>query len=136
MARSFAELKKAYPNDDPEVQRVAAAVRDHIKTEYDKVFGIGERLAARRVELGLTQEQVGKRAGLRQTEICRIERGKANPTQATLEKIATALEARLDLVVAASAITAGSPAGPSVGGMTPDTRQAPGATTEERRRRY
>jgi DNA-binding XRE family transcriptional regulator len=99
MARSFADLKKAYPNDDPDVQRVAAAVRDHIKTEYDKVFGIGERIAERREELGLTQGQVAKRAGVGQTEICRIERGKANPTRATLEKIATALEARLDLVV-------------------------------------
>lgn len=70
----------------------------HQLITYERTFGMGERLAGRREELGLTQGQVSERSGVRQSDISRIECGKANPPQATLEKIAAALEARLTLV--------------------------------------
>src|SRR4051794_19446966 len=89
---------RRYADGDAGVQRVAAAAEVHFEAAYQRTFGLGERIAALREELGLTQEQVAERSGVRQSDISRIERGRANPTQATLEKIATALGARLTVV--------------------------------------
>jgi transcriptional regulator with XRE-family HTH domain len=76
---------------------MAEAAKVHFEAAYEQAFGVGERIAARREQLHLTQEQVAQRAGIRQSEISRIERGKANPTQSTLEKVAAALDAQLVL---------------------------------------
>ncbi|MFI5932586.1 helix-turn-helix domain-containing protein [Actinoplanes sp. NPDC051494] len=96
--RSFDEVMRGYPADDAGVHRVADAARVHFEAAYERDFGLGERIAGRREELGLTQEQVAERSGVRQSDISRIERGRANPTRATLEKIAAALGAQLTLV--------------------------------------
>ena len=53
------------------------------------------RTARRRA--GLTQAQLGERAGLSQTDVARLERAGANPTAATLERLLRATGHRLDL---------------------------------------
>lgn len=98
MGRSFNEAVEPHlSNSDVEVQRFADAAKVHFEAAYQRTFGMGERLAARREELRLTQAQVAERSGIRQSDISRIERGKLNPTQATLEKIAAALDSQLVL---------------------------------------
>lgn len=97
MSRSYDEIMQRCRSDDAEVQRVVDAAEVHFEAAYERTFGMGERIAARREQLHLTQEQVATRAGVRQSDLSRIECGKANPTQATLEKIAAALGARLTL---------------------------------------
>ncbi|MFZ1721047.1 MAG: helix-turn-helix transcriptional regulator [Microgenomates group bacterium] len=52
-----------------------------------------------RKKLGLTQEQVAKRAHLPRTTISKIESGKHNPTISTLMSIATALNKSLQITV-------------------------------------
>lgn len=54
-----------------------------------KKFGNGVR--ARRLELGLSQEELGKRARLHRTYIGMIERAEKNITLENIEKIANAL---------------------------------------------
>jgi DNA-binding XRE family transcriptional regulator len=99
MGRSFDEAIQAHlDTSDVEVQRFADAAKVHFEAAYQRAFGMGERLAARREELRLTQAQVAERSGIRQSDISRIERGKLNATQATLEKIAAALDAQFVLV--------------------------------------
>ncbi len=56
-----------------------------------------ERLARRRHKLGLTQSEVAERSRVPQSEVSRIETGKANPTYATLVALADALGADLRL---------------------------------------
>jgi ribosome-binding protein aMBF1 (putative translation factor) len=51
-----------------------------------------------RVERGLTQRQLADLSGVPQADISRIERGGGNPTEATLQRLAGALERRLSLV--------------------------------------
>jgi transcriptional regulator with XRE-family HTH domain len=65
------------------------------KDKKDKT--VFQRLASRRRKLGLTQAEVAERAHLPQSEVSRIETGKANPTYATLKALADALEAELKL---------------------------------------
>jgi transcriptional regulator with XRE-family HTH domain len=50
------------------------------------------------VARGLSQRELSERSGVRQADISRIERGAGNPTEATLQRLASALEKRLELV--------------------------------------
>ena len=54
--------------------------------------GLGERIKRRRIELGLSQEDLAKRLGLKsKSTICKIERGDDNLTTTAITKYANAL---------------------------------------------
>lgn len=54
--------------------------------------GLGERLKQKRIELGLSQEELAKRLGLKsKSTICKIERGEDNLTTTAIRKYAEAL---------------------------------------------
>ncbi|MGD0453440.1 MAG: helix-turn-helix transcriptional regulator [Solirubrobacteraceae bacterium] len=53
---------------------------------------LGEAVAARRQELGLTQEALSLRAELHQRWISNVETGKRNPSYASLRRLAAGLE--------------------------------------------
>lgn len=52
---------------------------------------VGERIRTARVQRGMTQKQVGERAGIAEPTIRKYELGKLNPKYETLQKIASAL---------------------------------------------
>ncbi len=56
---------------------------------------LGQRVAASRSQLGLSQTDVAKRAGLAASYLSRIENGKIHPTVPTAQKIAGALRVPL-----------------------------------------
>lgn len=58
-----------------------------------------ELMEARKAK-GLSQLQLASRSGLHQSEISDIERGSANPTYQTLEKLARHLDGRIGFVAA------------------------------------
>jgi HTH-type transcriptional regulator/antitoxin HipB len=60
-------------------------------------FELGEAVRLRREELGLTQEQLAERAGLKQPAVARFEAGGTMPTIPMLERLAEALELRLSV---------------------------------------
>ena len=60
---------------------------------------IGRRMAARRVQKGLSQGTVSRRAGMDPSYLCRIETGKITPTVKTAMRIAEALGCSLDDLV-------------------------------------
>ncbi|GAA4981378.1 hypothetical protein GCM10023205_58270 [Yinghuangia aomiensis] len=51
----------------------------------------------RRIALGLTQEQLGERAGMQQPSVARFEAGGTMPTIPVLERLANALDLRLTI---------------------------------------
>lgn len=53
---------------------------------------IARNMIRDRVEAGLTQRELAKRAGVRPETICRIETGRHTPSVATIEKIDRALK--------------------------------------------
>lgn len=61
---------------------------------------LGRAVAARRDELGLTQEQLALRADLHQRWISNVENGHRNPSYASLRRLATGLEMRTSDLVA------------------------------------
>ncbi len=75
------EIKQAYENLGPE-------------------FALIEMIIKRRIKDGLTQEELAKRIGTKQSAISRLESGMYNPTISFLQKIADALDAKLRISLA------------------------------------
>ena len=48
--------------------------------------------------VGLTQAELAERCGIDQGDVSRIERGSVNPTARTLQRLADALDAKLQFV--------------------------------------
>ena len=62
-----------------------------LQPEYEII----RKLIETRIKYGLTQKELAKKCGIKQSNISRLERGKANPTIKFLQKIAQALDADL-----------------------------------------
>ncbi|MFI6485547.1 helix-turn-helix domain-containing protein [Nonomuraea sp. NPDC050663] len=60
-------------------------------------FELGDAVRQRREELGLTQAELAERAGLKQPAVARFEAGGTMPTIPMLERLAEALEMRLNV---------------------------------------
>jgi transcriptional regulator with XRE-family HTH domain len=56
---------------------------------------LGERVRRIRLDRGMTQEEVAERCGLSYKFVGEVERGTANPSLETLDKLATALGVEL-----------------------------------------
>lgn len=61
-----------------------------VRTPLRKRFG--EKIAALRLEAGLSQEAFADRCGFARSYMSRIERGKANPSLDAIETLAAALK--------------------------------------------
>ncbi|MEI8233017.1 MAG: helix-turn-helix transcriptional regulator [bacterium] len=70
------------------------------KREYEKVRQENEPLRAilrARVEKGMTQAQIAKKMGTTQSSIARVESGKSHPTIPFMQRLAEALDMRLEI---------------------------------------
>lgn len=63
-------------------------------------MSFGRRLRELRIERGLSQEELAQRAGLDRTYVSQAEQGRRNATLRTLQKIATALDTELAVLIA------------------------------------
>lgn len=73
-----------------------------VKKAYDELgpeFAIIEKLIEMRLKQGLTQAQIAKKLGTKQSAISRLERGTYNPTLAFLNKMADALDVKIKITV-------------------------------------
>jgi len=73
--------------EGPEAVAELEALRDH--------YRLARELARRRQSLGWTQLRLSEVSGIPQSEISRIERGRANPTLLTVSRLSRALGVRL-----------------------------------------
>lgn len=72
------EIKKAY---------------DDLKPEFDLIASV----LSKRIEKGITQKELAKKIGTKQSAISRFESGQYNPSLAFLQKIAEGLNAKLKI---------------------------------------
>lgn len=66
--------------------------RSRTKDDEEWLQAVGAAVRGRRLELGLSQEELGYRAKLDRTYVSGVERGVRNPTVGSLRRIADALE--------------------------------------------
>ncbi|GGK33944.1 helix-turn-helix domain-containing protein [Nocardia camponoti] len=69
------------------------------RREIQLSMALAQAVYDRRTELGLTQVELGERAGLTQAKISRIEGSDTVPTLPLLAKLATALDATLNIAL-------------------------------------
>jgi ribosome-binding protein aMBF1 (putative translation factor) len=82
--------------------RLSGAAKSH-QAVFERTYSIAGQITELRERRGLTQEELAERTGIDQGDISRIERGSANPTERTLNRIADALGADLRFVERTSA---------------------------------
>lgn len=71
-----------------------------IKAEYNKLrpeFAVIRAVIEARMRKGVTQEDLAKKVGTKQSVISRLESGRANPSVAFLKKLAQALNSHLEI---------------------------------------
>lgn len=56
---------------------------------------VGSRIRTCRLKRGLTQDQLSEKAGLPQSHVCRLEKGRHAATTETIRRIASALEVEM-----------------------------------------
>ncbi len=70
------------------------------KREYDKLaprYAVISELIAARMEKGMTQAEIAKKIGTKQSAIARLEGGNVNPSLDFLERIANVLGCKLTI---------------------------------------
>lgn len=72
-----------------------SAVPKKQQAEFDLAFGIAERLDALLKEKGITQHELAKRMGKRDSEVSKWLTGRHNLTLSTIASIETAIGGRL-----------------------------------------
>ena len=73
-----------------------------IKKAYSKLepeFAVIKMIIAKRLKVGLTQAQLAKKIGTKQSAISRLEQGSYNPSLFFLTKISKALDAKLKISI-------------------------------------
>ncbi|WP_100639383.1 helix-turn-helix domain-containing protein [Marinobacter salexigens] len=88
-----------------------ALQNETIRTEYEKLadeFDLMNQLITMRTSAGLTQEALAKRIGTAKGNISRLERGKGNPSWATLKKYANACGFQVKLQAVSSSMNSPS----------------------------
>jgi ribosome-binding protein aMBF1 (putative translation factor) len=73
-----------------------------VKAEYDNLaprYVLVSKLIDVRLKKGISQADLAKKMGTKQSAIARLESGRANPTMEFLEKLTTALGSKLDIQI-------------------------------------
>ena len=71
-----------------------------VKEAYQSLeleFALAKLIIEKRLEKGLSQKELAEKMGTKQSAISRLESGKYNPSIQFLEKLAKALQLRLDI---------------------------------------
>lgn len=96
MAQTFDDFMQELEEETRRAGPAAVARAEALKAQYT----LATELILLRKQRGLTQRQLSARTGIQQSEISRIEVGRANPTAATLAALARALGGELRIVPA------------------------------------
>jgi predicted transcriptional regulator len=86
--RDFIDIKKELLSD-PEV-----------KKEYDRLgpkFDLIRSIIEKRIEKNISQEELADRMGTKQSALSRLESGNYNPSLAFMQKVAQALDSKLEI---------------------------------------
>ena len=73
-----------------------------VEENYEKLgteFSLIEMIIKKRNEKGLSQKQLARKIGTKQSAISRLESGKYNPSVSFLQKVSDALDAKLKIAL-------------------------------------
>lgn len=73
-----------------------------VALEYEKLkprYKLISELISARLKKGLSQKELARKIGTKQSAIARVESGNANPTIGFLEKMTKAMDSRLEIQI-------------------------------------
>ena len=73
-----------------------------VKAEYERLaprYALISKLIEARIKRGVSQADLAKKIGTKQSAIARLESGRVNPTVDFLDKISTALGSKLEIQI-------------------------------------
>lgn len=72
-----------------------------VTKEYDNIDSviIGFLIKQKRIELGLSQDELAKKVGIDQSDLSKIEKGNANPSIKTIHKVVSGLDSKLNVSI-------------------------------------
>lgn len=82
--------------------KVKALKNPAVKAEYEAMkpeYNVIKSIISSRLEQGWSQEELAKRVGTKQPVISRLESGASNPTLELLQRVASALELKLEVTL-------------------------------------
>ena len=82
------------------------------KAEWDALdpeFSVIEAMLKARKESGLTQKQLSERTGIAQTDISKLERGNANPSLRTLQRLAAGMGMKVKIEFVPASVRTSEP---------------------------
>ncbi len=91
--------KKIYLESYSRVKKQAFRKKG-FKKAYDELepeFALIEMIIAKRIEKGMTQSQLAKKMGTKQSAISRLEGGEYNPSLDFLKKLSKALDVKMKI---------------------------------------
>ncbi len=88
--KTYAAVKKQFLKD--------AGTRRLYKT-YEPEFALAQTIIQKRLKKGLTQAELARKIGTKQSAIARLESGNYNPSVELLARIANALNSRLEISI-------------------------------------
>jgi predicted transcriptional regulator len=88
--KNYTQLKRRLLKD-----KKTKKAYDESESEFDFI----RMLIRKRTEKGLSQEELARKIGTRQSAISRLESGRYNPTLKALQKIAQALDAKIKISI-------------------------------------
>ena len=103
-AGSFTHYKKSlglhrtFQNHITELSHASPLQDEEFRNEYESLqpdFAILQALIETRSRKGITQKELADRTGIAQSDICKIERGVANPSLRTLKRLARGMDKTL-----------------------------------------
>ena len=72
-----------------------------VTNEYDDIENaiIGYKIKEKRLKLNLSQSQLAEKIGIDQSDLSKIEKGNANPSIKTIQKIVSGLDSKLSIII-------------------------------------
>ena len=90
---AYERLRRKAGDDSPKLPELPAPnAAGHIPAVEYAQASLARKLIRRRWQIGLSQAELARRAGIRPETLNRIEKGKSTPDTATVEKLVRALE--------------------------------------------
>jgi transcriptional regulator with XRE-family HTH domain len=90
-----------------DLKRQISSIPEEEKQALEFTAFLVAKIIERRKQLNITQEHLAQITGLKQSAIARIESANLVPKISTIQKLATALGLKLDLVVDEEAVSIG-----------------------------
>ncbi len=90
-------LMETWKSVKKELLKDPEAAKEYRRLE--PTYSVISQLIKQRIDSGLTQAQLAKKIGTKQSAISRLESGEANPTLHLLEKIAAAVDKKLVVTI-------------------------------------